>query len=99
MFKPKSIVFFLLFILLIVTSCKKKEDSILNLTFQIPEVKDTFKYSVPEYLFLIQESMGDTKTTQTIYIIVTFSNLISLARKYKLFSQDLMLFIEIIMMD
>lgn len=60
MFKPKSILVFLLFVLLILTACKKKETKGLYPNFQIPELKDTFKYSVPEYLFLIQESMGDT---------------------------------------
>ncbi|MFN5983779.1 MAG: hypothetical protein ACK476_07715 [Fluviicola sp.] len=48
MFKPKSIVFFLFSVLLIVTSCKKKDDSILNTTFQIPETRDTFNFKVLE---------------------------------------------------
>lgn len=46
MFKPKSIVFFLLFILLIVSSCKKNEFQTYYSTFQVPEVKDTFNFKV-----------------------------------------------------
>jgi hypothetical protein len=60
MFKPKSIVVFLLFVLLILTACKKKDDSILNSTFQIPETRDTFKLEITEYLFKFQEWRGDT---------------------------------------
>lgn len=68
MFKPKSIVFFLLFILLIVASCKKNEDSILNSSFQIPEVKDTFRISLSEYLFKYQEWRGDTNNIYKHYL-------------------------------
>lgn len=60
MFKPKSIVVFLLFVLLILTACKKKETKELYPSFQIPEIRDTFKLDISEYLFEFQRFRGDT---------------------------------------